>query len=463
MPLKFALSLPAWPGLCGNGRAEHTVTSGFEGAWTSNPTKWDHEYLQNLLNYEWQKKKGPGGHWQWEVSNRNGGPQAGPQAPHSHLRGEKRPVMMLTSDVSLVVDSSYRAIVRDFASHGSKFDHAFAHAWYKLMTRDMGPISRCLGPDVPPAQLFQDPLPLPGRLPLFAPILTDLQSLMDGGLFSAAEATPGELFRLAVNCASTFRFTDYRGGCNGGRIRLLPQSQWASNQETQLTLKKLEPIKRKYADLSWSDLIVYAGSVALEFAAGRAGNKGNFHVSFCPGRVDASQEQTDTGSFDVLDKVSAIQSFPAEIDSAQSIKESAYIMGLTDRELTALVGAARSLGAVHPEARDYLFTSNHDQLSNDFFTTLLGNVWEPIPATTAGAAPHAYRSGSKLKALRTDLFFQSDFPLTAVSESYAGSNGLFLRDVAKAFEKLMNLDRFDGPTRNVCYPVQGNAGDTGRV
>ena len=253
----------SWPGECGygkdKGKGANAFTSGIEGPWTTNPTKWDNSYFQNLLQHKWQVHRGPGGAWQWKVNGTS------PVAPAAHGQGTQ-PIQMMTSDLSLVEDAEYKKIVELFAKDGAAFDNAFKHAWYKLTTRDMGSVRRCVGPDVPPAQPFQYPLPeAPKHLANFEEVAAAVEKIID-----SAQTTSADFLRLAFQCASTFRVTDKQGGCDGARIRFSPQADWAVNKGLDAVLAQLLKIKRDFGSgLSYADLIVLAGTVAVEKLSGK--------------------------------------------------------------------------------------------------------------------------------------------------------------------------------------------------
>ena len=264
-----------WAGQCGTGKGEDAWTSGFEFPWTTRPTTFDNEYFKNLLNYEWQVGKGPGDHFQWEVTGGDHKPEA-PSAQGTHTQ----PIGMLTIDMSLLHDPSYRAIVEEFATDPSSFSEAWQYAWYKLTTRDMGPVTRCLGDDVPPPQAFQYPLPpTPPQLPDFAEVKNAILHVINEQYHS--HLMTRMLARLAWQCSATFRATDYLGGCNGARIRFSPQKDWPGNANIDSALELLRPVKYNFgSSLSWADLIVLAGNTALELAGGN-------QLEFCGGRTDA--------------------------------------------------------------------------------------------------------------------------------------------------------------------------------
>lgn len=425
-----------WPGMCGTGRGADAFTSGFEGPWTTDPLKWDNSYFKNLIMHDWEVHRGPGGHFQWRVNGTS------PTAPGP--QGGRQNIMMLTSDVSLTKDPEYRAIVEDWATDGgaTRFDHAWKHAWYKLTTRDMGPVTRCLGPDTPPAQPFQYPLPAalpPGSRAKIAHVRSALLKLGTGGHNLAA---------LAWQCASTFRVTDYQGGCNGGRIRFAPQLTWAANRGLDQALRHLQPIKEQFDDaLSWADLIVLAGSQSIHQS-----------IPFCDGRTDAVE---GSGWADLLHSSTMLS---ADTTSSIRLNEFVTVLGLTGREFVALNGGAYSL-----------VTANADssRLTNVFFTDLLtrrwildGDVKEAClagvfgnrvtdPATGTARTCHRYRAtaddGTALFMFKSDLLLKFDAPMRAIVDEFAADASLFEAEFVAAWVKVMNADRFDGPAGNLCY------------
>jgi len=425
----------SWPGLCGTGKGEDTFTSGFELPFTSRPTQWDNEYFQNLVRYEWRVLTGPGNHNQWEPVVEDGMPPVAISADGTH----EQPVNLLTSDVALMwADEKYKAIVTEFAEDMEAFDLAFEQAWYKLTTRDMGPVSRCNNADVPPAQPFQYPLPSPpADLPDFKLVRAQVEEV----LANAEEAT-GWLTRLAWQCSNTFRSTDYLGGCNGARIRFSPQKDWPVNINVENAIELLRPIKEIHGEnLSWADLIVLAGNTALENAGGK-------HFAFCGGRTDAAD---GLGSEFLYPKI--IGNFS---ESLVQLKDYISILGLTQREFTALLGVGYAVG--DSSDCDGLFCrrdsfqgtpSVSSSLSNIFFKTLLSESWAAytIPAT----GKQMFRAeGKDLLILGTDYMFRTDAELLAISQDFAADNDLFLTEARAAWTKLAIADRFEGPTDNLC-------------
>ena len=362
------------------------ITSGIEGPWTSEPTKWDNKYFQYLVDFEWEPHKGPGGNWQWRVKGGNG-PKAPVANPHSN---ETQDVMMLTTDVALAKDPEYRQYVLEFAQDEKALAHEFAKAWYKLVTRDVGPIKRCVGPDVPHARKFQSPLPdPPKKLAKMDRVAKDLDKLMD-------DISSGDKYVwLAYRCASTFRATDYQGGCNGARIRFPPGSEWKTNEGLQDTLATLEPIKKKYGKgLSWADLIVLAGNVGAEKA-------GSPKLSFCPGRTDAE----DGSAWRHLSYGN--EDWPKTVDE---LVEQYERRGQTAREFVALSFA--------------MFKST-------------AKLAEMLASDEEGSLV------SMSIKFQPELRNWADYYVASGDDAYG-------RDFAVAWTKLMNADRFDGPVRNEC-------------
>eukprot|EP00164_Ancoracysta_twista_P001494 GFYU01001958.1.p1 GENE.GFYU01001958.1~~GFYU01001958.1.p1 ORF type:complete len:719 (-),score=245.26 GFYU01001958.1:159-2315(-) len=417
-----------WPGKCGTGKGKDAFTSGFEGPWTTDPTTFDNSYYKTLVDYKWKVVKGPGGHYQWHVADGEH-PLVAPGA-----FGGKQDVMMLTSDMSLKFDpeGSYQKIIKEFAQNQEEFANHFGHAWYKLMSRDMGPVTRCVGPDVPPAREFQYPLPpTPSKLADFNAVADDVRGAIK------SEGDNGAFFvRLAWQCASTYRQTDYLGGCNGARIRFSPQKDWPVNAALDQALNKLAPVKEKYGDtLSWADLIVLAGTVAVEDAAG-------VEMSFCGGRTDA---QDGEGSTYLKPELSGDFT-----DKSSALRRSINLLGLTKREYVALSGG-HSLGKMHVDRSGYsgAWTTNPSKLDNEYFKLLLSEEWEPHHVPDSSKVQYK-AAGKDLYMLKTDLMLTWDAELLAIVQDYAGDNELFTKEFSAAWTKLMNADRFDGPTGNVC-------------
>ncbi len=435
-----------WQNKFGSGKGGDTITSGLEVTWTTTPTKWSNNFFENLFGFEWELTKSPAGAHQWVAK---GGAGAG-TIPHAHDASKRLAPTMLTTDLSLRMDPAYEKISRRFLANPDQFADAFARAWFKLTHRDMGPRARYLGPEVPAEELiWQDPVPSVDHPLVDA---QDIDALKKKVL--ASGLTIAELVSTAWASASTFRGSDKRGGANGARIRLAPQKDWAVNEPARLAkvLQVLEGIRTEFNQgggkkVSLADLIVLAGSAAVEQAAG-----GGVKVPFAPGRTDASQAQTDVASFAPLEPAAdgfrnyekARFSVPAEV----LLVDRAQLLTLTAPELTVLVGGLRVLGANVGQSRHGVFTHKPGSLTNDFFVNLLdmGTEWKPV------AGPHAQFEGRDRKsgelrwtATRADLVFGSNAQLRAVAEVYAAVDAQqkFVADFVAAWTKVMNLDRFD--------------------
>ena len=430
------------------GNGAYTVTSGLEGAWTSTPTQWNNEYFDNLFNNEWELTKSPAGAWQWTPKN---GAGAG-IVPDAHDPAKKHAPMMFTTDLALKLDPDFAPISKRFHENPQAFAEAFARAWYKLTHRDMGPMARYLGPEVPAEpQIWQDPLPAADHPSIDERDVAALKRLiLDSGL------TVSQLVTTAWASASTFRGTDKRGGANGARIRLAPQKDWAVNRPAELAkvLQGLEKIRNDFnaslsggKKVSLADVIVLGGGAAIEQAAKNAGY--NVAVAFAPGRTDATQENTDEHSFAVLEPTAdGFRNFVgSEIARTpeQRLIDRAQLLTLTAPEMTALVGGLRVLGTNADGSENGVFTRRPGVLTNDFFTNLLDMTtkWQP-----AGSA-HTYvgrdrRTGEvKWTGTNHDLIFGSNSQLRAIAEVYAVEPDHFVGDFVAAWEKVMNLDRFD--------------------
>ena len=439
-----------WKNSFGSGNGAATITSGLEGAWTTNPIGWDNNYFENLFGYEWELVKGPGGAQQWAPK----GAAAQGTVPDAHDATKRHAPMMFTTDMALRMDPAYEKISRRFHQHPEQFAEAFAKAWYKLTHRDMGPVSRLLGPEVPPAQLWQDPVPAADHPLVNAADIAGLKTKLLGSGLSLSQ-----LVFTAWSSASTFRGSDKRGGANGGRIRLAPQKDWEVNQPAELSkiLQALERIQGEFnaaqsvgKRISLADLIVLGGCAAIEAAARKAGQE--IEVPFAPGRTDATQEMTDVESFAVLEPkadgfrnyIRKDQTVPAE----ELLIDKAQLLTLTAPEMTVLVGGLRALNANYGKSQLGVFTNRPETLSNDFFTNLLdmGIEWKKSPQCEHFFEGRCRKSGEvKWKATAVDLIFGSNSQLRAVCEVYASSDatGKFVRDFAAAWSKVMNLDRFD--------------------
>jgi catalase-peroxidase len=434
-----------------SGKGPDAITSGIEGPWTDAPIQWDMGYVDNLLDHEWKPEKGPGGAWQWSPKDE----ALFESAPDAHLPDAMVDPMMLTTDVALKRDPDYRETLEHFQDHPDEFQAAFARAWYKLTHRDMGPPSRFLGPEVPDEEMiWQDPLPDAD----FEPIGDQEAELLEEELLDS-ELTVPELVKTAWASASTYRDSDKRGGANGARIRLEPQKHWEVNEPEQLAsvLEILEGIQAEFNDsrsdatrVSLADLIVLGGCVAVEQAAADAGY--DVEVPFEPGRVDATQEQTDVGSFEVLEpNADGFRNYVADgVDrpAEELLVDEADLLDLTPAETTALVGGMRALGATYRGTDLGVFTDRPGSLTNDFFVNLLdmGTEWEPSPDAD-GVYEGRDRDTGELEwtGTRVDLIFGSNARLRAIAEVYAADDGeeTFVHDFVEAWSKVMQSDRFD--------------------
>jgi catalase-peroxidase len=438
-----------WKSSFGTGKGGDTITSGLEVTWTSSPTKWSNNFFWNLFGYEWELTKSPAGAHQWVAKG------AGATIPHAHDPSKKLVPTMLTTDLSLRFDPAYEKISRRFLENPDQFAGAFARAWFKLTHRDMGPRTRYLGPEVPAEQLlWQDPIPAVNH-PLIE--AQDIAGLKEKVL--ASGLTVSALVSTAWASASTFRGSDKRGGANGARIRLAPQKDWAVNQPALLAkvLNVLDGIRSEFnkaapngKKVSLADLIVLAGCAGVETAAKKAGHA--VTVPFTPGRMDASQDQTDIASFAVLEPIAdgfrnylkARTAIPAEallIDKAQ-------LLSLTGPELTVLVGGLRVLKTNVGQTPHGVFTQRPETLTNDFFVNLLdmGTEWKPTSPDAEVFEGRDRKTGEvKWTGTRVDLIFGSNAQLRALAEVYGcrDSQEKFLRDFVAAWSKVMNLDRFD--------------------
>ncbi len=437
-----------WKNSFGTGNGEYTITSGLEGAWTTTPTKWSNNYFENLFGFEWELTKSPAGAHQWTPKN---GAGAG-TVPDAHNPEKKHAPFMLTTDIALRVDPAYEKISRRFFENPDQFADAFALAWYKLTHRDMGPILRYLGPEVPKETLiWQDPIPAITYTLIDA---ADIASLKETILASGLSVS--ELVSTAWASAATFRGSDMRGGANGARIRLAPQKDWAVNHPAQLAkvLGVLEGIQTTFnaaqkagKQVSLADLIVLAGCAAVEKAAG-----GGITVPFTPGRADASAEDTDIESFAVLEpQADGFRNYyhPKHISSAEEMLiDKAHLMNLTAPELTVLIGGIRVLDTNFDGSKHGVFTKQTQTLSNDFFLNLLdlGTTWTAISDKNDVFEGRDRKTGEiKWTATRADLIFGSNSELRAVAEVYgcADAQAKFVKDFVAAWHKVMNLDRFD--------------------
>jgi catalase-peroxidase len=437
-----------WHNTGGSGKGVDTVTSGIEGAWTNVPIQWDNGYLDNLFKYEWEVTKSPAGAWQWKPTD----PAAGDTVPDAQDPAKRHAPMMLTTDISLRMDPVYAPIAKRFHEHPDELADAFARAWYKLLHRDMGPVSRYLGPWVPEPQLWQDPVPAVDHELIGDDEIATLKSrLLASGLSIA------QLVSTAWAAASTFRGTDKRGGANGARIRLAPQCDWEVNDPTELdkVLHALEEVQHDFnrthaaTQVSLADLIVLGGCAAVEEGAKKAGY--DVTVPFAPGRTDASQEQTDVDSFAVLEPTAdgfrnylrADEKLPPE----QRLLDRANLLDLTAPEMTVLVGGLRALNVNYHQTPHGVLTDRAGTLTNDFFVNLLDMRWQWKVSTTE----HVYEGtdrvtgAAKWTATAVDLVFGHHSELRAIAEVYGSNDAgdMFVRDFVAAWDKVMNLDRFD--------------------
>ena len=437
-----------WRNSFGNGNGDGTITSGLEGAWTQKPTQWSNLYFDNLFNHEWELTKSPAGAYQWKPKNG----AAADSVPDAHDPSKRHAPTMLTTDLSLKVDPVYGPISKRFHENPQEFADAFAKAWYKLTHRDMGPITRYLGPEVPAEpQIWQDPLPPVEHPPIDAQDVEALKSrILASGL------TVSQLVTTAWASASTFRGTDKRGGANGARVALAPQKDWAVNAPAELA-KVLQTLEKVRADfnaslsggkkVSLADVIVLGGCAAIEQAAKSAGH--DVKVSFAPGRTDATQENTDAHSFAVLEP--AADGFRNYLGSGRSrspeqqLLDRAKLLTLSAPEMTALLGGLRVLGANAGGSAHGVFTRRAGTLTHDFFVNLLDMTtkWQ------SAGGDYTYEGTDRRTGERTwtatncDLVFGSNSQLRAVAEVYAVEGDHFVRDFVAAWEKVMNLDRFD--------------------
>ena len=439
-----------WHNKYGTGKGGDSITSGLEGAWTDNPTKWDNGFLENLYKYEWELTESPAGAKQWKPKN----PEAAGTVPDAHDPKKRHAPMMLTTDLALKVDPIYAPITKRFYENPAELADAFARAWFKLLHRDMGPLPRYLGPSIPEPQLWQDPVPaVDHELVGEADVAALKRRILDSGL-----SIP-DLVSSAWNAAASFRGTDKRGGANGARIRLEPQKNWEANEPARLAkvLKSLEQIQQDFnkaqkggKKISLADLIVLGGTAAVEEAARKGGT--SVTVSFAPGRTDATQEQTSAHTFDVLEPHG--DGFRNYLRSGDPLSpetrllDRANLLRLTAPEMTVLVGGMRALNANHGESKHGVFTDKPGTLTNDFFVNLLdvGVTWRPSASADRVYEGSDRTSGkAKWTATAADLVFGGHSQLRALAEVYASDDAKekFVRDFAAAWTKVMNLDRYD--------------------
>jgi len=438
-----------WKSTYGSGSGKDAITSGLEVVWTPTPTKWDNTFLETLYGYEWELVKSPGEAWQFTAKD-----GAGAGTIPDPFGGPGRAPTMLVTDISMREDPIYREITRRWLDHPEELSEAFAKAWYKLLHRDMGPISRYLGPWIPEPQLWQDPVPAVDH-----PLVDEKDVAALKGKVLECGLSVSQLVKTAWSAAGSYRNTDKRGGANGGRLRLEPQKNWEVNEPSELgkAMPVLEKIQQDFngsaaggKKISLADLIVLAGSAAVEKAAKDAGH--NVTVPFAPGRTDASQENTDVESFAVLEpRADGFRNYARPGEKApleQLLLERAYLLGVTAPELTALIGGLRALGANHGGSKHGVFTDKPGTLSTDFFVNLLdmGTEWKASETAENVYEGRDRKSGAlKWTATANDLVFGSNSVLRALVEVYAqdDSKDKFVADFVAAWVKVMNNDRFD--------------------
>ncbi|MFT5834643.1 MAG: catalase-peroxidase [Cognaticolwellia sp.] len=433
-----------WKNSFGSGKGVHTITSGIEGAWTENPIQWDNNYFENLFGYEWELSKSPAGAYQWIPKDGTGDGKV----PDAHDTTIRHSVIMTTADMAMRMDPAYEAISRRFYEHPDELADAFARAWFKLTHRDMGPISRYLGTEVPTEELiWQDPIPATTTE------LNDEDVATLKSQISASDLTIAQLVSTAWASASTFRGSDMRGGANGGRIRLSPQKYWEANNPTQLenVLATLEGIQKGFAKpVSMADIIVLGGCAGIEAAAKAAGH--SVTVPFTAGRGDSTQAQTDVESFAFLE--SAADGFRNymkgnyTVSAEEMLIDKAQLMTLTAPEMTALVGGMRVLNTNHNGSKHGAFTTRPETLTNDYFVNLLdlGTTWKAVSKNDDLFEGRDRKTGAvKWTGTRVDLIFGSNTELRAIAEVYGSSDSeaRFVNDFVAAWNKVMNLDRFD--------------------
>jgi catalase-peroxidase len=440
-----------WKNTFGTGKGVDTISSGLEGAWSNTPTQWSNNYFANLFSYEWELSKSPAGAQQWIPKNGMGADSV----PDAHDSSKRHAPIMFTTDLALRLDPAYEKVSRHFYENPDEFADAFAKAWYKLTHRDMGPISRYLGNDVPAETLiWQDPIPAVSHQLIDS---NDIAALKAKILASGLSVS--QLVSTAWASASTFRGSDKRGGANGGRIRLAPQKYWEVNNPSQLSqvLDKLESIQHEFNNsqsgkkaVSIADLIVLGGCAGIEKAAKNAGHQ--VSVPFTPGRSDASQEQTDVDSFAVLEPIADgfrnYQKGRATSSAEEMLIDKAQLLTLTAPEMTVLVAGMRVLNTNFDQSKHGVFTGNAEALSNDFFLNLLdmNTTWKAISESKQSFEGRDRATGEiKWTASRVDLIFGSNSELRAIAEVYGCADGKekFVKDFVAAWTKVMNLDRFD--------------------
>jgi catalase-peroxidase len=439
-----------WKNAFGTGKGADTITSGLEGAWTNEPTKWDNGYLDNLFGYDYELTKSPAGAHQWKPKDGAGADTV----PDAHDPSKRHAPMMLTSDLALKLDPTYAPIAKRFHENPDQLADAFGKAWFKLLHRDMGPIARYLGPWVPEPQIWQDPVPAVDH-----ELIGDQDIAALKGTILASGLTVSQLVKTAWASAASFRFTDKRGGANGARIRLAPQKDWEVNEPAELAkvLQALEQVQQDFngaqsggKKVSLADLIVLGGCAAVEQAAKSAGH--DITVPFTPGRTDATQEQTDVESFEVLEPTA--DGFRNYLRSGEKLPpetlliDRANLLTLTAPEMTVLIGGMRALNANVGQTGHGIFTDRPETLTNDFFVNLLamGTEWRTSASAENVYDGHDLATGQATKtATAVDLVFGSNSILRALAEVYASDDAKekFVRDFVAAWDKVMNLDRFD--------------------
>ena len=440
-----------WLSTWKSGKGRDTITSGLEGAWTSNPTKWDMGYFDVLFGYEWELSQSPAGAWQWHPKDL----KEEDMAPDPEDPSKRLPIMMSTADMAMRMDPEYEKISRHFHANPEEFADAFARAWFKLTHRDMGPKSRYLGPEVPAEDLiWQDPIPVVDH-----PLIDDKDIADLKAKILASGLSIPELVSTAWASASTFRGSDKRGGANGARVRLEPQKDWEVNDPAQLAkvLGVYEGIQKAFNDaasggkkVSLADLIVLGGCAAVGEAAKKAGHA--VTVPFSPGRADATQEQTDVESFEVLEPMADgfrnYEKTKYTVSTEELLIDKAQLLTLTAPEMTVLVGGMRALGANTGKSKHGIFTERPETLTNDFFVNLLdmGTEWKPTSEAAEVFEGRDRKSGkTKWTATRADLVFGSNSQLRALAEVYgqADAQEKFVNDFVAAWTKVMDADRFD--------------------
>jgi len=439
-----------WTSSLGTGHGGHAISSGLEVTWTTTPTKWSNNFFENLFGYEWELTKSPGGAQQWKPKSGGAG-----TVPDAHDPSKRHAPAMLTTDLALRFDPAYEKISRRFLQHPDEFADAFARAWFKLTHRDMGPRARYLGPEVPAeALLWQDPIPAVDHA-----LIDDRDAAALKAKIFASGLTVSQLVSTAWASASTFRGSDKRGGANGARVRLAPQKDWEVNQPAQLAkvLGALERIQQEFnraqsggKQVSLADLIVLAGCAGVEQAAKNAGHA--VTIPFTPGRTDASQDQTDVPSFAVLEPIvdgfRNYQKARYSVSAEELLVDRAQLLTLTAPEMTVLIGGLRVLGTNVGPSRHGVFTRRPEALTNDFFVNLLdmGTEWKPVSDAVEMFEGRDRRTGQvKWTGTRVDLVFGSNAQLRALAEVYASADAQekFVGDFVAAWNKVMNLDRFD--------------------